>query len=51
MYARVKKNIDKYYKPVLTCIHPTIKKDFNSGEAYFGPLKGGFMIDISHKLT
>lgn len=51
MFAKVKKPVDKYYKPVLTCIHPTIKKDFMSGEAYFGQLKGGHLIEVSHALA
>ena len=47
IYARIKQPVNKFYKPVLTCIHPTCKKGWNSGEAYFGPLKGGFLIDAS----
>lgn len=47
VYARVKQAVNKFYKPVLTCIHPTCKKGWNSGESYFGPLKGGFLVDAS----
>lgn len=36
VFAKVLKQVDKFYKPVLTCIHQEDMKDFNSGEAYFG---------------
>jgi exosome complex component RRP40 len=36
VFARVMRNVDKFYKPLLTCIKEDDMKDFNSGEAYFG---------------
>ena len=47
VFAKVSKNVDKFYKPVLTCIHQDDMKDFNSGESYFGLLKGGYIIETS----
>ena len=38
---------DRFAKPQLSCISPLDKKAWNSGEAYFGPLKGGFVRDNS----
>ena len=51
VYARVKEPVNKFYKPVLTCIHPTVKKDFASGEAYFGILKNGFLLELPQVVT
>jgi exosome complex RNA-binding protein Rrp4 len=47
----VKAEVNKHYKPVLTCIHPTLKKNFDSGEAYFTELKGGYLIEATQKLV
>ena len=49
MFTQIKK-VDKFkQRPDLTCIHPTIKKDFNSGEAYFGILKQGYMVEVPYE--
>ena len=45
IYCRVLK-IEKYAKTQLTCISLIHKKAWNSGEAFFGPLVGGFVKDF-----
>jgi exosome complex component RRP40 len=42
VYCRVLK-ADKYAKPMLSCISLTHNKAWNSGEAFFGKLEGGFV--------
>lgn len=45
IYCRVVK-VDKYAKTLLSCISPVHKQAWNSGEAFFGPLIGGFVKDF-----
>lgn len=46
IYCRVK-SADKFAKIQLSCINPIDKKAWNSGEAFFQDLKGGFVRDFS----
>uniref|UniRef100_A0A7S3IJ79 S1 motif domain-containing protein n=1 Tax=Strombidium inclinatum TaxID=197538 RepID=A0A7S3IJ79_9SPIT len=46
VYCRVKA-ADEHGKPQLSCINPLEKKAWNSGEAFFTDLKGGFVKDLS----
>ena len=50
VYCRVKA-VDKFSRPVLSCMSPVHKKGWSTGESYFGPLKGGFLCEISKKLV
>ena len=50
VYCRVK-GVDHFSKPTLTCISPVHKKSWETGESYFGQLKGGFLCEISHRLS
>lgn len=45
IFCRVLK-VDKFSKTELTCIHPSDKKSFNTGEAIFRDLKGGLVRDF-----
>jgi exosome complex component RRP40 len=42
IYCRILK-ASKYGKTTLSCISPINKKSWNSGEAFFKPLIGGFV--------
>lgn len=46
VYCRVLKSAEKFGKVQLTCISLLHKKAWNSGEAFFGELKGGFVKDF-----
>jgi len=45
IYCRVLSN-DRFGRTQLSCINPLEKKAWNSGEAFFQSLKGGFVIDL-----
>lgn len=45
IYCRVLSN-DRFGKIQLSCINPLDKKAWNSGEAFFQKLDGGFVIDL-----
>jgi exosome complex component RRP40 len=45
VYCRVLSN-DRFGRTQLSCINPLDKKAWNSGDAFFQSLKGGFVVDI-----
>lgn len=45
VYTRILE-CSKYTELILTCISKTVKKDWNSGEAFYGELKNGYDIEI-----
>lgn len=45
MYCKVQET-QKFFRPKLTCIHPSIKKEWVTGEAFFGELKEGVSFKI-----
>lgn len=50
IYARVLKT-SRYGGTELSCISPLHKKAWNTGEAFFGPLVGGYTIECSQLLS
>lgn len=46
IYARVS-DTSRFDRPSITCISMTNTKQWSSGEAFFGELKGGFSFQIS----
>lgn len=50
VYCRVKA-VDKFSRPVLSCVSPVHKKAWTTGESYFGQLKQGFLCEVSKKLV
>lgn len=49
IYCRIL-STDRFSRPTLSCISPVHKKSWTSGESYFGPIKGGFLLECSKKL-
>jgi len=50
IYARVLKN-SRYGGIALSCISPLHTKAWSTGEAFFGPLTGGYTIECSQLLS
>ena len=48
VYCRVKE-LCKHNKPILSCISPVHKKAWTTGESYFGPLKEGYLCEVTKK--
>ena len=49
VYCRIK-SVDRFSRPILSCISPIHHKSWASGESYFGPVEGGFLLECSKKL-
>eukprot|EP00831_Metopus_contortus_P044723 TRINITY_DN35863_c0_g1_i2.p1 TRINITY_DN35863_c0_g1~~TRINITY_DN35863_c0_g1_i2.p1 ORF type:complete len:296 (+),score=53.14 TRINITY_DN35863_c0_g1_i2:30-917(+) len=50
IYARVLR-VSKFGGIELSCISPLHKKAWNTGESFFGPLSGGYILDCSQLLS
>ena len=50
MYGRVSVAI-KDMEPELTCISPHFKKEWVTGESFFGELSGGYLFECSLNLA